>query len=106
MFSIPLDLRSVVYCTAIRHGNEREWNFLWKRYGKSNVGTERTMILSSLGCSREVWLLLRYLDWTLDESSGVRKQDSSIVFSSIARADVGFHLAKSFLEERVEQIYE
>lgn len=64
------------------------------------------MILSSLGCSREIWLLSRYLDWTLDELSGVRKQDSSIVFSSIARGDVGFHLAKSFFENRVEQIYD
>lgn len=101
-----MDLRSVVYCTAIRFGNEREWNFLWKRYNQSNVGTEKTMILSSLGCSREIWLLSRYLDWSLDESSGVRKQDSSIVFSGIARGDVGFHLAKSFLEERIEQLFD
>lgn len=102
---VPLDLRSVVYCTAVRLGGEREWNFLWKRYGISNVGTEKVMILSSLGCSREIWLLQRYLDWSLEESSGVRKQDSGIVFSSIATGDIGFHLAKAFLEERIEDIF-
>lgn len=59
-FSVPLDLRSVVYCTAIRNGGDKEWNFLWNRYTKSNVGTEKTLILSALGCSREIWLLQRY----------------------------------------------
>lgn len=105
MNPVPLDLRSVVYCTAVRLGGEREWNFLWKRYAASNVGTEKVMILSSLGCSREIWLLQRYLDWSLDESSGVRKQDSGIVFSSIATGDIGFHLAKAFLVDRIEEIY-
>lgn len=103
---VPLDLRSVVYCTAIRLGGENEWTFLWKRYAASNVGTEKVMILGSLGCSREIWLLQRYLDWSLDESSGVRKQDSGIVFSSIATGDIGFHLAKAFLVDRIDDIYE
>lgn len=102
---VPLDLRPVVYCTAMRLGGEMEWNFLWERYMASNVGTEKAMILGSLGCTREVWLLQRYLDWSLDESSGVRKQDSSIVFGAIANSDVGFHLAKAFLVDRIEDIY-
>lgn len=104
-FSVPLDLRSVVYCTAIRHGSDREWQFLWERYSKSNVGTERSLILSALGCSREIWLLQRYLDWTLDESTGVRKQDRGTVFGGVARNDIGLLLAKSFFFEKVEDIY-
>lgn len=102
---VPLDLRSVVYCTAIRHGGDREWQFLWERYSKSNVGTEKTLILSALGCSREIWLLQRYLDWTLDESTGVRKQDRTTVFKNVARNDAGLLLAKSFLFDNVEDIY-
>lgn len=105
MNPVPLDLRSVVYCTSMRLGGEKEWNFLWKRYAASNVGTEKVMILGSLGCSREIWLLQRYLDWSLDESSGVRKQDSGIVFGSIATGDIGFHLAKAFLVNRIDDIY-
>lgn len=104
-FSVPLDLRSVVYCTAIRHGGDREWQFLWERYSKSNVGTEKTLILSALGCSREIWLLQRYLDWTLDESTGVRKQDRTTVFKNVARNDAGLLLAKSFLFDNVDNIY-
>lgn len=103
--SVPLDLRSVVYCTAIRHGGDREWQFLWGRYSKSNVGTEKTLILSALGCSREIWLLQRYLDWTLDESTGVRKQDRATVFKNVARNDAGLSLAKSFLFDNVDEIF-
>lgn len=104
-FSVPLDLRSVVYCTAIRNGGDKEWKFLWARYSKSNVGTEKTLILSALGCSREIWLLQRYLDWTLDESTGVRKQDRTTVFKNVARNDAGLLLAKSFLFDNVDEIY-
>lgn len=105
MNPVPLDLRSVVYCTAIRLGGEEEWNFLWKSYAASNVGSEKVMVLKSLACSREIWLLQRYLDMSLDESSGIRKQDSAFVFSSIATGDIGFHLAKAFLVDRTDDIY-
>lgn len=104
-FSVPLDLRSVIYCTAVRYGNDREWKFLWQRYRNSNVATERSLILGALGCSREVWLLQRYLDWTLNESTGVRKQDRTTVFGGVARNDVGLPLAKSFLFDKVDDIY-
>lgn len=104
--SVPLDFRSVVYCTAIRHGSDKEWRFLWERYTKSNVGTERSMILGSLGCTREIWLLQRYLDWTLDESTGVRKQDRVTIFSSVARNEIGLGVAKSFLFENINDIYQ
>lgn len=104
-FSVPLDFRSVVYCTGIRHGSDREWQFLWERYTKSNVGTERTMILGSLGCTREIWLLQRYLDWTLDESTGVRKQDRTTIFSSVVRNEIGLNVAKSFFFDNVNDIY-
>ncbi|XP_055705019.1 aminopeptidase N-like [Phlebotomus papatasi] len=103
---IPLDMRSVVYCNAIRMGSEKEWNFLWDRYLKSNVGTEKIMILSSLACSREVWILSRYLEWSCQEEAGVRKQDMPTVFSSIAHTEVGYHLAKGYFYENFDKIYE
>ncbi len=35
----------------------------------------------------------------------IKPQDSSIVFSSIATGDIGFHLAKAFLVDRIEEIH-
>lgn len=49
--------------------------------------------------------IFRYLDWTLDESTGVRKQDRTTVFSNVARNDAGLLLAKSFLFDKVDEIY-
>ncbi|XP_058444534.1 aminopeptidase N-like [Malaya genurostris] len=102
---VPLDLRSVVYCNAIRNGKETEWNFLWKRYLNSNVGSEKVMIIGSLACTREIWLVERFLQWSLNGTSGVRKQDTTILFGGVAKSDVGYHLAKSFFVDNVQQIY-
>jgi len=101
---VPLNLRPVVYCTAIRSGREKEWSFLWRRYINSNVGAEKSMIILALSCSREQWLLNRYLDWSLN-STLVRKQDATIVFGGVAREETGFHLARNFLFENIDEIY-
>lgn len=64
------------------------------------------MIISALSCSKEQWLLTRYLDWSLNSTSGVRKQDAIIVFAGVARSEVGFPLARQFFQQKVEDIYE
>lgn len=104
---IPTNLRSVVYCTAIRNGYENEWNFLWERYRSSGVASEKQTILSSLGCAREPWILQRYLEWGFDESenSEIRKQDAFIVFASVAHNVVGYPLAKDYLMKNIAKIY-
>lgn len=63
------------------------------------------MIISALSCSREQWVLNRYLDWSLN-STLVRKQDATIVFSGVAREDIGFHLARNFFYERIDDIHQ
>uniref|UniRef100_A0A182VV47 Aminopeptidase n=1 Tax=Anopheles minimus TaxID=112268 RepID=A0A182VV47_9DIPT len=103
---VPIDLRSVVYCNAIRQGNDTQWNFLWHRYLQSNVGAEKIMIIGSLACTRQLPLVERFLQWSLNSTSGVRKQDATILFSSVSRNDVGFNAAKSFFLKRTDEIYE
>jgi aminopeptidase N len=51
--------KEVVYCTAIKHGGADVWNFAWKKYQSSNVGSDREHLLEALGCSREPWILNR-----------------------------------------------
>lgn len=102
---VPLNLRPVIYCTAIRFGREAEWSFLWKRYINSNVGAEKSMIIGSLSCSREQWLLSRYLDWSLN-STLVRKQDATFVFGGVVGEEIGFHLARNFFFERIDDIHQ
>lgn len=56
---ISSNLKSTVYCTAIREGGQLEWDFAWSRYLHTNVGSEKNLLLSALGCSRETWILAR-----------------------------------------------
>ncbi|PSN50099.1 hypothetical protein C0J52_04710, partial [Blattella germanica] len=92
-------LRNLVY------GGEKEWNFIWERYLASNVGTEKNALLDTLSCTRERWLLSRFLHWSLNETGGIRKQDSGFVFSGVARNDVGYDVAKEFFFDELEHIY-
>lgn len=97
---ISPNLKAVVYCTAIRVGGQVEWDFAWERYLETNVGSEKDLLLRALGCTRESWLLNRYLDWTITENSGIRKQDASCVFSAVARNDIGQPLAFDFFRNK------
>lgn len=54
---IPVDLASTVYCSAIEHGTEEEWNFLWNRYKSTNLAAEKRTMLNALGCTKKINLL-------------------------------------------------
>lgn len=59
--SVPANLKSTVYCTAIREGGEAEWDFAFMKYLSTNSGTETEVLLNSLGCASEPWLLSRFI---------------------------------------------
>lgn len=122
---MPKELKSTIYCQAIKHGGVDEWNFLWERYQRSNVGSEKAKLLSALGCSSETWLLnrfvqkfvckevnntkikklfFRYLNWTIGDNAAIRKQDAITVFYSVASNDIGFYVAKDFLYRTIAEI--
>ncbi|XP_014220654.1 aminopeptidase N [Trichogramma pretiosum] len=101
---ISPNLKSVVYCTAVRMGGESEWNFIWKRFKESNVGTEKDILLNALGCTRETWLLSRYLDWAMSNSTGIRKQDVTRVFTSVSNNIIGQPLAFNYFRNKWDQL--
>ncbi|KAH8232362.1 hypothetical protein KR032_004785 [Drosophila birchii] len=102
---VPVNLRSIVYCTAIRHGSDEDWEFLWTRYTRSNRAYEKVVFLESLGCSRVVWLLQRMLDMSFDPQGQIRRQDSAISFEAVAKNPVGFLLAKQYFMHNLDHIY-
>ncbi|KAH8232214.1 hypothetical protein KR032_002212 [Drosophila birchii] len=102
---VPIDIRSIVYCTAIKHGSDDDWEFLWSRYLKAYVAGEKLTILGALSCSQQVGLLQRLLDMTFDPKGDIRKQDATGVFTSVAANEVGFLLAKEYFMDNVESVY-
>ncbi|XP_011497365.1 PREDICTED: aminopeptidase N [Ceratosolen solmsi marchali] len=103
---ISPNLKSIIYCTAIRMGGESDWNFMWQQYLKSNVGSEKDLLLQALGCTRETWLLSRYLNWASSSNSFIRKQDMTRVFASVANNIIGQPIAFNFFRNKWNQLKE
>jgi aminopeptidase N len=54
---IPSNLKSVIACTAIRHGGKKEWDFAYERFHLANVASEKADLLDAMGCSTKTWIL-------------------------------------------------
>ncbi|KAM7359628.1 suppressor of ER stress-induced death isoform 1-T6 [Cochliomyia hominivorax] len=94
---ISPNLRGIVYCTAVQYGTEAEWEFAFERYLKSSVSTEKEIILTALGCSKEPWILSRYLRYSISGDMGIRKQDVYRVFAAVSSNVVGQKMAFDFI---------
>lgn len=78
---VPVNIRSVVYCNAMRYGNETDYNILFNKFLTSNSATEETMILNTLGCVKDEKLVRKYFFAIL--SDDIRRQDKSSALSSL-----------------------
>ncbi|KAJ8249447.1 hypothetical protein GJAV_G00235020 [Gymnothorax javanicus] len=98
------NLRSTVYCSAIATGGVAEWDFAWKMFLNTSMASEAEKLRAGLACTREPWLLNRYLEYTLDPSK-IRKQDATSTIVYIANNVVGQPLAWDFVRMRWEYIF-
>ncbi|XP_067940049.1 aminopeptidase Ey-like isoform X2 [Watersipora subatra] len=94
--SIHPNARSVVYCHGVKAGGAAEWEFIFKEFQEANVAAEQIKLLQSLGCTNELWLLQRLLDYAVDDSK-IRKQDSYIAVGAVAGNTIGGFLAWDWL---------
>lgn len=90
------NLRSLIYCQAIAAGGEAEWEFGWKKFQTTNITSERDQLSYALACTKKIWLLNRYLQYTLDPEK-IRKMDAVSVINAIARNVAGQALAWNFV---------
>ncbi|XP_069481326.1 aminopeptidase Ey-like [Ambystoma mexicanum] len=93
---ITPNLRPAVYCNAIAIGGEEEWDFAWKMFRNTTVAGEADRLRAAMACSKEPWILNRYLEYTLDPKR-IRKQDAIATMSSIASNAVGQSLVWDFV---------
>ncbi|XP_044004939.1 uncharacterized protein LOC122850036 isoform X2 [Aphidius gifuensis] len=85
---VPKNQRATVYCSSIRHGSHSDWTKLWDRYLSSDSAAEKTVILQSLGCSRNETTLENYLLSAIGdfEITHVRRQDSVSIFAAVSNS--------------------
>ncbi|XP_051808615.1 aminopeptidase N-like isoform X3 [Acanthochromis polyacanthus] len=101
---IHANLRSTVYCNAIAAGSAAEWQFAWDQFKNASIASEADKLRSALACTKEAWLLNRYLEYTLNPDM-IRKQDATSTIIYIANNVVGQTLAWDFVRARWEYIF-
>lgn len=85
---IPGSYRSFIYCTAIRNGGDKEWEFASAQYDKEQQSSQRTNLQQGMSCTKQPWLISRYLNDQIN-SSKVRLQDSAAGISRMAASANG-----------------
>ncbi|CAK9830592.1 Glutamyl aminopeptidase [Anthophora retusa] len=101
---IAPNIRDVVYVAGIKFGGEKEWNHCWENYQKTQVPSEKRIMLQALGATTDSWLLQRYLLRSLDREM-VRSQDVETVIASVAANSEGQFLAWRHLKAYWPQIH-
>lgn len=98
------DQQKVVYNTAIKTGSTADWQFMLEQFLKATVDSERQKYLYALAKSSNSTVLKNYLDMTISESSGIRRQDVTYVYRSVGGNVVGRDLSFAWLQENWYQI--
>ncbi|XP_072372595.1 aminopeptidase Q-like [Scyliorhinus torazame] len=101
--TIPNYIRNVIYCEAIKAGTDKEWNFAWTLYLNHTSMEEDDDLLIAMSCSREPWILNRYLYYTLDDSM-ISPEHSFVVYRSVAQNLIGWPLVWNFIRANLNVI--
>ncbi|XP_041508649.1 aminopeptidase N [Microtus oregoni] len=99
------NLRSTVYCNAIAFGGEDEWDFAWGQFRNATLVNEADKLRTALACSKDVWILNRYLSYTLN-SEYIRRQDATSTIINIANNAVGQSLVWDFVRSNWKKLFE
>lgn len=79
-YSVPVDIRQVVYCIGARHGDQEAYSWLWNKYLNEEMATEQVLLLNAMGCVVDELVLTTHLRNIF--SGAVRKHDKSSAFSA------------------------
>jgi pyroglutamyl-peptidase II len=103
--SISPNIRLSTYRYHIQNTIDfNDWNNLFKVYINSADPQEQSNVLSALSYSKSTWILNRYLQDLLVNSSVVRSQDFFTVVNSVSRNPSGRYLAWYFMRQRWDDI--
>ncbi|XP_076118297.1 aminopeptidase N-like [Mytilus galloprovincialis] len=105
-YIIAPDIRRTVLCTALRHGSSEDWDFLFSRYANSSSNDQRTY-LDALSCSRDNWVLHRYLDYSIHiGDTTIRSQDARFAILAVASNPLGLQMTWRFVRSNWKYIVE
>ncbi|KAL0129951.1 hypothetical protein PUN28_001901 [Cardiocondyla obscurior] len=89
---IAPNIRDIVYMAGIKFGDETDWQHCWQIYLKTQVQSEKLLMLQALGATMDPWLLKRYLQLSLNRNM-LKAQEVNTVLTSVAANPHGHYLA-------------
>uniref|UniRef100_A0A8C5PQR7 Laeverin n=1 Tax=Leptobrachium leishanense TaxID=445787 RepID=A0A8C5PQR7_9ANUR len=102
---IPSSIQKSMSCYAIAAGDEKEWEFAWSLYNKSitddHYDFDYEYLSHSLSCTKQPWLLYRFLHNILDTGSSHLALEG---FQAMAKQDLGRYVVWAFLKENVHRV--
>ncbi|XP_070557953.1 aminopeptidase N-like [Ptychodera flava] len=97
--SIPEEVKEEAYCAAIRNGGLEEWQFAYQQINSNS--SERSLLESALGCTKDSWLLQRYMEEYHDNN------DAATAISSCKdKSSQGFYMAWMFTLTNFDSLFE
>ncbi|KAH9282431.1 Aminopeptidase N [Echinococcus granulosus] len=87
---IPTSLTPTVYCTAIREGGVKEWDFLKQLSMRVLHEDEKYRILEALGCTRDFVRLRTYIRELIDDA--ISKSDDLELPASLSGNPIGLYV--------------
>uniref|UniRef100_A0A8C3F6C7 Aminopeptidase n=1 Tax=Chrysemys picta bellii TaxID=8478 RepID=A0A8C3F6C7_CHRPI len=96
---IPFTIKRTICCYGVAMGSDKEWDFALKMYNHNNsTEIDKDIMLFAMSCTRESWLLYRYLQYSLNNSL-LSSDNISIVISNVAATEIGQRIAWEFVTE-------
>ncbi|XP_069481637.1 aminopeptidase Q [Ambystoma mexicanum] len=97
---IPSSIRETIYCYGIATGSEKEWDSAWALYNKTSNTVDSHNLLYGLSCTKEPWLLNRYLQYAIN----LQPSAASEIFRNVLKNEIGRHIAWEFITTHWEHI--
>lgn len=76
----------------MKFGEEDAWQYCWRVYLKTQIQSEKLVMLQALGAAMDPWLLKRYLRYSLNRDL-IKAQDVNTIIASVATNPQGHYLA-------------
>ncbi|XP_077505245.1 uncharacterized protein LOC144115007 [Amblyomma americanum] len=97
--SLEPNFKSIVFHYGMRQiGDESTWQQVFQKYLQEPSHAEKIKIMTGLGQVQDETILLRYLNYTLDETK-IRGQDIGTVYGTVVSNPKGHDLAWNFLKD-------
>ncbi|XP_077988200.1 aminopeptidase N-like [Glandiceps talaboti] len=93
------DTKTTVYCTAISHGSDKEWQFAFDQHLLD--ADEKTELQRAMACSRNSYTLQGYMEYYLETSEA-----RTVIGYVKDESGIGFDLAWNFVIDNFDDLHQ